>query len=211
MSINFNFDYTSLFGSLSSPKNSASSGSLFDQISLKDYASLKNGSYSQLTKAYYAKNNAGTKDVVASSVKDLNSLKTAATDLKKSSEKLSTSDADYDTLYKNVSSFVEDYNQMIKTGGDSQSDTVLRQTLNLTTLTSSHSGLLGRSGITIKADNTLSVDEETFKKTDLNTLKNIFTGANSYASSVSAKAGLLVSTSSQELKKDAGNLYDSYF
>lgn len=212
MAINLNFDYNSLFGSLSNKKsNEFGTNSIFDQISLKDYASLKNGSYSQLTKAYYAKNNADTKDETSSSLKDLNTLKTAATDLKKSSEELSTTEPDYDKLYKQVSSFVEDYNQMIKKGGDSESDTVLRQTLNLTTLTNSYSNLLGRSGVTIQADNTLAVDEETFHKSDMTSLKNLFIGANSYSSSVSAKASHLVASSGQELSKSAVNLYDSYF
>lgn len=212
MAINLNFDYNSLFGSLSNKKsNGFGTNSIFDQISLKDYASLKNGSYSQLTKAYYAKNNADTKDETSSSLKDLNTLKTAATDLKKSSEELSTTEPDYDKLYKQVTSFVEDYNQMIKKGGDSESDTVLRQTLNLTTLTNSYSNLLGRSGVTIQADNTLAVDEETFRKSDMTSLKNLFIGANSYSSSVSAKASHLVASSGQELSKSAVNLYDSYF
>lgn len=212
MAINLNFDYNSLFGSLSNKKsNEFGTNSIFDQISLKDYASLKNGSYSQLTKAYYAKNNADTKDETSSSLKDLNTLKTAATDLKKSSEELSTTEPDYDKLYKQVTSFVEDYNQMIKKGGDSESDTVLRQTLNLTTLTNSYSNLLGRSGVTIQADNTLAVDEETFRKSDMTSLKNLFIGANSYSSSVSAKASHLVASSGQELSKSAVNLYDSYF
>ena len=59
MGVNFNTDYSTLFSSMAGNKSS-NLNSLFGNandsfgFSITDYASIKNGSYGKLTKAYYS-------------------------------------------------------------------------------------------------------------------------------------------------------------
>ncbi len=57
MSINVNMDYSTLFSSLPGTSGSSSTSNLYSSLSnlMNDYAEIRNGSYSKLVKAYYAK------------------------------------------------------------------------------------------------------------------------------------------------------------
>jgi len=57
MSINVNMDYSTLFSSLPGASGSSSTSNLYSSLSnlMNDYAEIRNGSYSKLVKAYYAK------------------------------------------------------------------------------------------------------------------------------------------------------------
>ena len=48
--------------------------------------------------------------------------------------------------------------------------------------------MLAKAGITMNADRTLSINEKTFKKATMSTLKTLFKGTNSFADQVSNKA-----------------------
>ena len=86
-------DYSYLFNSLNS---SNSSSNAFSGLNLSDYASIKNGSYGRLLKAYYAKQDADSttktdkkKDETNSTeVKKLTAVQTNATALQDSASKL---------------------------------------------------------------------------------------------------------------------------
>ena len=68
-------DYSALFSSLNGGKSTGIGGGSY---SLADYASIKNGSYGKLMKAYYGKNKTALSDA-ASATKKTNS-KTATAD-----------------------------------------------------------------------------------------------------------------------------------
>ncbi len=216
MSINLNLDYSTLFSSLSSSTSSSTSNTSLSSIDLSDYASIKNGSYYQLLKAYYAKNSAsGSSSSSGSSEDSASTLATVQTDsdsLKDSADKLiktgtdslfnkknitttnsdgttsTTYDYDIDAIYKGVRSFVDDYNSMLDSGSNSSNKNVLSQTLTMTNTTKAYSNLLSAVGITVGSDNKLSIDEDAFKASNVSSIKSLFNGNSSYAYSISAKA-----------------------
>lgn len=206
-----NMDYSSMFGSSTSGSNSLMG---LDSSMLSDYASIRNGSYGKLTKAYYAKpsnNAAKLSDEENSAIKEAKKANTktanAGTGLKNSAEAISssktlfdnkvektdkdgnkTSDYDFDKIYNQIKSFADSYNDVIKQGGDSNNKTVLRNTLAMTNATKANANLLSKVGITIGEDNKLSVNEDDLKKANISDLKSLFSGSGSYADSIATKA-----------------------
>lgn len=243
-------DYSYLFRSM--PGNSTSNLNF-----LSDYASIKNGSYGKLMKAYYAKNGNDnsafqttakkTASKSTDSAKTLSKIEGAADDLKESADKLiktgsksvfnkkdvTTKDEDgynkttkeYDTeaIYQAVSSFVEDYNTLIDKAGDSKSSNIINKTKSLVNVTDANKSLLSKVGITVNKDNSLSIDKDAFKSSDMNTVKSLFNGSSSYAYRVSAQASMIDFAASKEASKSntytgsgsysnaysAGNMIDS--
>ncbi len=209
-SINFNelanyydagYDFSSLLGGTTN-----SSGNL-----LGDYASIKNGSYGKLMKAYYAKQDEEKGLSSGDSTQKLTLLRSSADSLKKSAETLNSDDLwekkkitktdeetgekteveDYDwkAITKAVKSFIEDYNSVIELAGDSETQSVLRNTAWMVNMTDKAQNLLSKAGINIGKGNKLELDEEVFQKADIVTLKSLFKGYGSYADRISQKAG----------------------
>ena len=200
---NANQDYSFLFGATQSVSTSGS-------FSLTDYMSIKNGSYGKLVKAYYAKQDADALSSSKDSVQKSTVLKTGADALKKSAEALSNDalwekkkitkkdektgeeteveDYDWEAITKAVKSFVEDYNDVIEKSGESNSKDVLRNAVWLTGITESNKNVLSKMGISIGKGNKMELDEEKLKKSEIGTLKTLFTGHNSFASKISMKA-----------------------
>ena len=79
---NSNVDYSALFGGTSN------SSSLGGTNILSDYASIKNGSYGKLLKAYYAKQDAEKTAGTGDTSQKLTLMKTSADSLKKSADAL---------------------------------------------------------------------------------------------------------------------------
>ena len=198
-------------------------------INYSDYATIKNGSYTKLMKAYYAKEASG--DSSSSSItststskdssKTLANIESAADDLKKASEALRTNgdkslftkkqttdkdgkvsyEYDTDKIYKAVSEFVDSYNKMLKEGGDSNTNSILRSTKSMVNLTKANSSMLGSVGITIGTDNKLSIDETAFKKADMNTVKSLFHTTGGFGYQTSVQAGMIESYAKSEAEK----------
>lgn len=188
---NSNIDYSALFGT-------ASNSSVGTANYLSDYASIRNGSYKKLMKAYYAKQDTVQKSTLMGSSAD--SLKVAA-------DKLNDSelfDKDDDTIVKAVKSFIESYNDVVSESGESNNKSVLRNAAWLTGMTGKNAKLLSKAGITIAKGNKLELDEDTLKKADKSTLKSIFNGYNSFAGNVSRKASAISNASN-----GAGSSYTS--
>lgn len=126
------------------------------------------------------------------SVQKSSLMKTGADALKKSADALNNSELweknNLDAITKAVKSFVEDYNDVIKQAGDSNSKDVLRNAVWLTGMTEANENILSKIGITVGKGNEIELNEETLKKTDIQTLKSVFTGYNSFADKVSMKA-----------------------
>lgn len=173
-----------------------------------DYASLKNGSYGKLVKAYYAKNSDKTaaadddgKSLESKVTAGATSLKVAAdaltndkslftkTKVTKDENGAETKDYDWDSITKKVQSFVDSYNDTVNKALDSSSNSVLSSTLSMVKNTSANANMLKSVGISVGDNNKLSLDKEALKTSDINDLKSLFSGAGSYAYSVSASAG----------------------
>ena len=198
-------------------------------INYSDYATIKNGSYTKLMKAYYAKEASGdssTSSITSTSTskdssKTLANIESAADDLKKASEALRTNgdkslftkkqttdkdgkvsyEYDTDKIYKAVSEFVDSYNKMLKEGGDSNTNSILRSTKSMVNLTKANSSMLGSVGITIGTDNKLSIDETAFKKADMNTVKSLFHTTGGFGYQTSVQAGMIESYAKSEAEK----------
>jgi len=198
---------------------SSSSSTDANSTILRDYASIRNGSYKKLLQAYYNKTGTTTVDSSTStssdSTKTIARTQSAATDLISSANaltakgtkslfkekeitttdsagnKTTTTGYDKEALYKAVSNFVSDYNTMITEGAEAESTSILKPTLSMTRLTTSNKNLLSQVGITVGSDNKLSINEDTLKKADINAIKTLFNGSISYAAEISSKASMV--------------------
>ena len=220
---------STLFSSLStSSSSSSSSSSNILGISLTDYASIRSGSYYKLMKTYYSDSDASTSTATSKdSTATLARIETTAENMKDSADdllakgtssvfnKISSTDADgkttygYDTdaIYKKVNAFVNDYNDLLDEAGDSSVTGILTATSSMVNSTKTNANLLSSIGITIGSDNKLSVDEETFKAADMDTVNSLFNSTGSYGYQISAQASMIDYYAQNEASK--ANTYSS--
>lgn len=219
---------SSLFGSAgvstSSGSGDSTSSLLTDWASLKNGTTTKlakayygntetKSSISATAKQaneFLKKNSALNKDalslkVVASSLADSKSLFTEKVESKDKDGKVVKDDdgnavKDYnrDKIASTVKDFTEKYNEVVQSGGDSNNNSVLRNTMYMTRMSKANEDLLADVGITIGEDNKLSVDEEKVKTADINKLSSLFSGSGSYAASVEARASEIVNAVNYE-------------
>ena len=179
---------------------------------LSDYASIKNGSYGKLMKAYCARQEAEKKaSASGDSAQKLTMMGSNADSLKKSAEALSdpglwekkkitkkdeetgeeseTEDYDWEAITKAVKSFVDDYNAVVEQAGNSDTKKVLQNAVWMTDMTEKTQKLLSKIGIHIGKGSKLELDEDDLKKANINTLKTTFSGHGSFADKVAQKAG----------------------
>lgn len=208
-------DYSSLFSSLNTSESSGSGSSL-----LTDWASLKNGSYQKLAKAYYSKNSDTSvdSDEAKETIKSNSMLKSNVTDVKSSVSALSaaslyekkekkdadgntTMDYDYDKIVAALKKYVESYNSTIDKADDSDNAGVLRNAAAMTRATASNQNMLSSIGITVGEDNKLELDEEEVKKADITAIKSLFVGGGSYGSQIENSATELINKLNAENNK----------
>ena len=180
---------------------------------LSDYASIKNGSYGKMMKAYCAKQAAEKKAFSGDTAQKLTLMGSSADSLKKSAdalgnaslwekkkitkkdeesgEEIETEDYDWESITKAVKSFVEDYNSLVEQVGNSDTEKVLRNAVWMTGTTEKTEKLLSKVGISIGKGNKLELDEDALKNANISTLKSLFTGHGSFADKISQKAGTI--------------------
>lgn len=188
----------------------SSTGGSSDMSSLlSDYASIKNGSYGKMMKSYYSKitEDDSTSSKSSSKKKETDYSSSSAArkfyETASSLNKVEFSEDNIDELYDSVSAFIKDYNTMIKNTSNSSVDSVKALGDYMNDLTYSNYKLLAKVGITMNADRTLSIDEDTFKSvnsktgaTNVPTLKTLFQGVGSYADKLMDKASQVYRTAS---------------
>ena len=221
MGINFNVkqDYSFLFSSLSSSKNS---NNLFNSINLSDYNSIKSGTYGKLLKEYYRKTDTdSTKETSKKStveknesvsVKELKQIQTDANALRDSASKLmqrgSSSvlgSGDMEKAYAAVKEFADNYNTLMEEGTESDSKSIMRSSEGLVDLMKDYEDSLNEIGITIEKDNTLAVNKDTFLKSSMDKVQDLFRGNNSLSYLTSMRAVTISNTAYNESNKS--NLY----
>ncbi len=248
MSINIQAktDYSYLFSGLSTSSRTNTSNLSW----LSDYAMIKSGSYGKLMKAYYAESSSDEVKAVANSSKTnaskLNTssatskddtetiakVKSTTDDLKETADNLLKKGTDsvfgkgnMEDIYSAVDGFVKDYNSVLDTMDDVNSTSVLSRARTMVQNTAVYSDQLGKVGITINDDNSLSVDKEAFLKADESTVKNLFNTTGSFAYKASASASLMNYAAEQEADKastytsigtygntySSGSMFDSLF
>jgi flagellar capping protein FliD len=197
---------------------------------LGDYASIKNGSYGKLLKAYYKKqeSDATSEEAKEDTVKRTK-LKSGASDLKSAAAALNdnslfkegeyevtysdgtkgTSKYDVNKIYDKAKTFVDAYNSAVKSGASFEDgSSVSKRTLSLIAYTSQNSALLSELGITTSTkdgeEGQLTIDEDKFKKASTGTMKSLLTGSGSYTSVVENKASLIASLAESQASKYSG-------
>ena len=105
MNINLKTDYSMLFSSLSSNSRSNNTNSISSSFTfLSDYASIKNGSYGKLLKAYYAKT---SEDDTTTSSANKYSSKLGASTSEDTAETLAKVQSSTDSLKESADALLE--------------------------------------------------------------------------------------------------------
>ena len=168
--------YSKVANKSSSSKTSSSST---DATSTEDVLSSLTSSKTSSTGTTSAAASSASAAVKADTT-TANASKSLATTLSDLSSASYTSD-NIDSLYSKVSDFVKNYNSAVSAGSSSSITSVNNNTSWMEGTTSSNKSLLSKAGITVNSNNTISVDETAFKKSDLTTLKDIFSGNDNYS------------------------------
>ena len=206
---------SSLFSSLSS--SNSSTNQTFSLLG--DYASIKSGSYKKLLSAYYAldsdsqkTNTTNTKltekldseawKEVASDISSLKSSASTLTDTEITEENRSD-------IEKEISTFVKSYNEVLDSSSDVSSSSLSKKTEWMTRITGNYTDALGKIGITVKEDNTLSLDSETLSKASLEDIESVFSDSYSYAGQVNSAANLMAQVASNSGSSNTASLYTS--
>lgn len=216
---------------------------------LSDYASIKNGSYGRLLKAYYNKMGSDTSTSSTSkdkssklstslsqdSAKTLAAIDSSADKLKESADALTSQDDksvfkgkevknedgttttkyDMDAIYKAVSDFATNYNKVIDDVNKSGSANVRKAASYMTNITKMYTKSLEKIGVTVGADNKLTVDEKTLKAADVDRIKAVFNDSPSFAASISTQASFVDSAAGREASRantysQTGNYSNNY-
>ncbi|MCM1282419.1 MAG: hypothetical protein NC242_02105 [Roseburia sp.] len=107
-----------------------------------------------------------------------------------------------DAIYSAAASFVEEYNNLIKSSADSRVGAISARRASLLGNTSVNSEQLSAVGITVDATNkTLSINESKFKSADMDTVKKLFQGSGSYGEKISEAASAINSHAKYEAAK----------
>lgn len=226
--MNIRQDYSFLFSGYQNSNNN--SNNMFYGINLADYASIKNGSYGKLMKSYYKEMNSGQSssgnknevnnntsnktETLVDSVKkqELVDLQKSTNELKSSSDKLlqkgSSSlfkseykESDKEALYNAVSDFVSSYNNALEKGSASTSGSIARISGRLKDTVNDHKQALEAVGITIDKGK-LSINKDTFMNADMNQVKRLFHGDNSFGEFISDRAKTVERAIETEAKKN---------
>lgn len=212
-----------LFSSLNNSGNNRASGmgSLTSDIlgiNYSDYATIKNGSYFKLMKAYYGTDASGTvKDAVSNTstskddTKTLARIEGAADDLKESADALlekgtkslfktktvegkdGSTVTEYDTeaIYKAVNKFVEDFNSLTEKAEDSKTSNISGASERLLRMAKMNEKALAAVGITLNGDDELEIDKDAFMKADMQKVKSLFQDRGNFGYQVSTQASMI--------------------
>lgn len=221
MSINITAktNYSFLFNSLGNSNRNSSLGNL---NFLSDYASIKNGSYGKLMKAYFNQTSGDEATSLAKKSTEKLSNTTSKDDTKTLAKVQESSDAlkeSADVLlakgkdavfskdevtakaYNAVSAFVDDYNAVLKATDTVNSTSILNKAIGMVNVTTANEKLLSKVGITVGNDNSLTLDKETFMKADAATVSNLFQTTGGYAYRISAQSSLINFAADNEAAK----------
>lgn len=215
--VNSYSDSYSFFDSYMGTGSAGGSSSSMLSSSIMDLQMIKSGSYKKALKAYYAKNPVKKSEDSKESIKESGKADSAAnlSTMKSASQKLNESVAklqktDYskvespDDMLEDVKSLVSSYNSTVNAAKNLNSYSILQTTLWMTGNVSKSSGILGKMGISINEDNTLSLDEDKFKKAQMSTIKSAFSGGVSFASRLSQKATSLSNQCANQIAVNTG-------
>lgn len=120
-----------------------------------------------------------------------------------------TTSNDYNSskIYDAVSSFAKSYNSLIEKSSASSSASVLKGTMSMAQTMNTYADSLKEMGITIGADNKLSINKDTFLASDMSKAKTLFQGNTSLTAQIATKANSMGNTAYNESRQ--GSLYNN--
>ena len=187
---------------MSSSSSDVSGTGVSDRVSRMDY-DYKNGDYKINLQS--TSTSGDSVSTIADTEKNAQNLKdsVAALTQKGTGSVFKRTGGEYDTdkIYDAVSSFVNDYNNMLSAASKSASTSVSNAASSMTTTTAVNSKLLSRIGITIGSDNKLAIDEDTFRNSDMSNVESLFNGSGSYGYQVGVNASMIYSAAQLEASK----------
>ena len=206
---------SSLFSSLSS--SNSSTNQTFSLLG--DYASIKSGSYKKLLSAYYALDSdsqkASTTNTKLTEKLDSESWKEVASDISSLKSSAGTlieteiTEENRSDIEKEISTFIKSYNEVLDSSSDVSSSSLSKKTEWLTRITGNYSDALEKIGITVKEDDTLSLDSEVLSKASLKDIESVFSDSYSYAGQVNSAVNLMAQVASNSGSSNTASLYTS--
>lgn len=156
-------------------------------------------------------NGAEVRDESSDVVDSISALRKEALWEKKSvtdEQGITTEDYDKEAIYKAVSKFVSDYNELIDSTGKSEDKGVLRTASSMVTYTKVNKKMLNNIGITVGSDNKLSVDKKKFKESSMTDVKSAFAGSSCYGNTILKNASSInASAKAQVARLDSVAMY----
>lgn len=135
-----------------------------------------------------------------------------------------TKEYDTESIYKAVNSFVTSYNQVINAVDKVDTGSIINRASSMVNHSIANLKMLNKIGISINADSTLSLDKDTFMKSDMSKVQVLFQGTGSYGYQVSAQASMMNFAADNAASKastytgngtynnySTGNLFNRYF
>ena len=114
---------------------------------------------------------------------------------------------DPDKAYVAVNDFINSYNDTISAISQTGKLSVQNAGSSLTRMTGIMKKSLSMVGVNVSKEGTLSIDEETFKKADMDTVKSLFGSNKSYAKIISSSAERIRSSAVAEQSFNINKLY----
>lgn len=134
-----------------------------------------------------------SKALTATGSKSLFTKKEVTAKNEATGETTTTLEYDKDAIVKAVKEFASDYNYLLDSTSKTTNATILQRTASVINNTKFYKNSLTDIGITVGKDNKLTVDEEKLKNADIDSMKNLFQGVSSFASTTSSKASMISS------------------
>ena len=212
---------SSFFDTYFGTSNNTNSSNSSSWISgLGDLKMIQSGVYKKALKAYYKPQTANSDEETisgsgqADSNNNLSLVKAASAKLNKAASNLQNKD--YSTvkaedLVDDVKDFVSSYNSTLSGTKNLNSYSILQTAVWTTEQMNISEGLLNKVGISIKEDNSLSLDEEKFKSAKSSDLKALFSGSGSLMSPIAQKASTMANQSANQLAVNSGKMIYNRF
>lgn len=214
-----NENISTLFSSLSASNKNSSLGSLTSTIAglTTDYASIRNGSYNKVVKAYYAKadkteessgskKDSKTKETAESRAEAYSKTTSAATSVESVASALTKDSLYYEStydatkMYAKAQSFVDSYNSLMDSALNSDSVSIQKKGLNMVQLSYLNREALGKIGIEVSTEDdvTLTIDSNKFKSASASDVAAIFGKDSKYSKNIIESATAIKEAASTE-------------
>ena len=125
----------------------------------------------------------------------------------KQSDGTTKEDYDVNAIYSAVNKFVGNYNDAVDAASSSTNYSVYNGARSLSSTTNVMTNQLKGFGITTDVNGKMSVDEDTFKASDMSKFQKLMNGRQSYASNIAQTATRISGTSNNKLSSLSASTY----